>query len=217
MAAAAGEQLSFDSALAATLQDLKLTFYFTILPQSTIRNTSPWTNFRRPHCQWSSARPYIFLMWVWLARLGTCHTLQNIPSCFTVWARYQPRKSVVMENHLGGVGLSSTGWKMKARSQSRCANTSSFQRQSPQHLWTRLSDFRFTSTASPQLIYSLVNTCFILFEKHICCWCYFFKIITNKLINSTSSSPSQLCMVFAVWLSILASNWIHIVLYTLGF
>ena len=45
-AAAAGEQLSFDSALAAT-QDLKLTFYFSILPQSTIRNTSPWTNFRR--------------------------------------------------------------------------------------------------------------------------------------------------------------------------
>ena len=32
MAAAAEEQLSFDSALAATLQDLKLTFYFTILP-----------------------------------------------------------------------------------------------------------------------------------------------------------------------------------------
>ena len=47
MAAAAGEQLSFDSALAATLQDLNLTFYFTILPQSTIRNTSPWTEFRR--------------------------------------------------------------------------------------------------------------------------------------------------------------------------
>ena len=47
MAAAAGKQLSFDSALAATLQDLKLTFNFTILPQSTIRNTSPWTNFRR--------------------------------------------------------------------------------------------------------------------------------------------------------------------------
>ena len=46
MAAAAGERLSFDSALAATLQDLKLTFCFTILPQSTIRNTSPWTNFR---------------------------------------------------------------------------------------------------------------------------------------------------------------------------
>ena len=46
MAAAAGKRLSFDSALVATLQDLKLTFDFTILPQSTIRTTSPWTNFR---------------------------------------------------------------------------------------------------------------------------------------------------------------------------
>ena len=47
MSAAAGERLSFDSALASALQDLKLTFYFTILPQFTIWNTSPWTNFRR--------------------------------------------------------------------------------------------------------------------------------------------------------------------------
>ena len=46
MAAAAGERLSFDSALATTLHDLKLTFYFSILPQSTIRSTSPWTHFR---------------------------------------------------------------------------------------------------------------------------------------------------------------------------
>uniref|UniRef100_A0A0E9VDG0 Uncharacterized protein n=1 Tax=Anguilla anguilla TaxID=7936 RepID=A0A0E9VDG0_ANGAN len=37
-----------------------------------------------------------------------------------------------------------------------------------QYLRTRLSDFRFTSTASPQLFYSLVKKCFILFEKHIC-------------------------------------------------
>ena len=51
MAAAAGEQLSFNSASAATLQDLKLTFYFTIfhnppygtLPQISVAlTTSLW-------------------------------------------------------------------------------------------------------------------------------------------------------------------------------
>ena len=50
MAAAAGERLSFDSALAATFKDVKLNVSLRkeqITALKSFSNTSPWTNFHR--------------------------------------------------------------------------------------------------------------------------------------------------------------------------